>query len=276
MYNIKTYVDSKFLIDSDKREISFKYDINDMHLSSYLYIKNNTNKLFVVLNGALGNNRTTALTYQRYSWHPLFSGSVLYIADPTLFKYDLLSLGWYMGDKYTPIYPYLVDFILAVCENLKLQPSNVILYGSSGGGFSALQLASYIGNKALAVAINPQTNIIEYPYNHRDNFLAQCFSASKNDYEMLSSNRHFNAIENIKMNNTKILYIQNDLDTFHVKHHFYPLIEAMDIQHWKKTFTIDEENKSNIQILWYSHESGHAAEPKESLPEIMTAIDYMV
>ncbi|OSI08051.1 Uncharacterised protein [Neisseria animaloris] len=274
--NISNYAKEKLQSSLGKSEVSFKYEINDMPLSSYLYKKESSDKLFVILNGALDRNRTTALTYHRYSWHPLFDGSVLYIADPTLFKHSSISLAWYMGDKYTPLYPYLKDFILSVASGLNISTSKLVLYGSSGGGFSAIQLASFIASGALAVCINPQTNIIKYVETNRDPFLAQCFSASWNDHQELSKNHRFNAIENVKLNNTKILYIQNETDNFHVKHHFEPFITQLGITNWQKNFEIDEENQSRVQVLWYKHESGHAAEPKECMPEIMRAINYMI
>lgn len=274
--NIQNYVNSKFKESIEKNEISFKYQINDMPLSSYLYIKKGSDKLFIVLNGALERGRTTNLTYQRYSWHPLFDGSVLYIADPTLFKYTSLSLAWYMGDKYTPLHEYLKNFVLSVAKNLGVKTSHIIFYGSSGGGFSAIQLASYVASDAIAVSINPQTNIMKYVDTNRDPFLAQCFSVSLNDYSELMNNHRFNAIENIKLNNTKVLLIQNETDTFHVKHHFEPLISELNIQNWNKNFSIDEENMSRVQVLWYTHESGHGAEQKDSVPEIMKAVDYMI
>ncbi|MDH2997998.1 hypothetical protein A1D22_08900 [Pasteurellaceae bacterium LFhippo2] len=274
--DIKNIVNEQFKKSVGKKEISFKTDINDMTLSSYLFIKENTDKLFVILNGALDRSRTGCLTYHRYSWHSLFDGSVLYIADPTLFKYESLSLSWYMGDKYTSIYPYLEKLVLNVAQNLNISSSKTIIYGSSGGGFSALQLASYLGNDTLAVCINPQTNILKYVETARDNFLAQCFSASIYDRSTLTNNHRFNAIKNIKICNTKVLYVQNETDVFHVKNHFNPLIRELDITDWTKTFTVDKSNKSRIQVLWYVHESGHAAEPKESLPEILKAVDYMI
>ena len=274
--NISSLVDLKFKELANKSEISFKIQINDMPLSSYLYIKKDSNKLFVVLNGALEKNRKTNLTYQRYSWHPLFDGSVLYIADPTLFKYTSLSLAWYMGDKYTPLHGYLAEFALAVAKNLDIDIHHLVFYGSSGGGFTALQLASYVANGSVAVSINPQTNIMKYVDTNRDPFLAQCFSVSLNDHEELSRNHRFNAIENIKINNTKVLFIQNKTDVFHVTNHFEPLIADLNIKDWTKTFTVDKNNASRVQVLWYEHESGHGAEPKDFVPQIMSAVDYMI
>lgn len=274
--NITSYVNSQFELNGQKSEISFKYQINDFPLSSYLYRKQDGRKLFVVLNGALERARKTNLTYQRYSWHPLFDGHVLYIADPTLFKYTSLSLAWYMGDKFTPLHGYLVDFVLSIAKNLNIERDHIVFYGSSGGGFTAMQLASYVSYGAVAVSINPQTSIMKYVDTNRDPFLAQCFSVSLNDYEDLARNHRFNAIENIKLNKTKVLLVQNETDVFHVKHHFEPLVNELDIKNWEKTFAVDVNNKSRVQILWYSHESGHGAEQKDSVPEIMNAIDYMI
>ncbi|WP_432785369.1 hypothetical protein AAEX37_02215 [Oligella sp. MSHR50489EDL] len=275
--NVVNYVYSQFKVGGEKSELSFKYQINDFPLSAYLYRKQKSKKLFVILNGALEKKRETSLVYHRYSWHPLFDGDVLYIADPTLFKYTDLFLAWYMGDKYTPLYEYLVDFVLSVASNLNIQRNQIVFYGSSGGGFTAIQLASHLSHGAVAVGINPQTNILEYySARARECFLARCFSASLNDYEALYRNHRFNAIENIKLNNTKVLLVQNEMDIEHVKHHFEPAIKELGVKNWEKTFAVDSGNTSRVQVLWYSHESGHGAEQKDSVPEIMKAVDYMI
>ncbi len=272
---MRKFVDKKFSDSVGKGEISFKLQVNDLPVSSYLYIKPGSDRLFVCLNGALDRGRTTSLTYHRYSWHPLFPGSVLYIADPTLFKYEDLSLAWYVGDKYTPIDGFLRDFVLAVAENLGVSRKRIVTYGSSGGGFAALQLGAGIED-GVAVCINPQTNIMKYVEKDRDGFLLRCFSAGAEDFSVVNGNSRFNAIKRLGDSDVRVLYVQNETDTFHVKNHFEPFVSVLGVSGWKKTFTIDQENTSRVQVLWYSHESGHAAEPKESVPDIMKALDLMM
>lgn len=276
--NIKNYVKKQFDNLNGKSEISFKYQFNDLMMSSYAYLKSNANKLFVVLNGALDRDTNDFFVYHRYSWHPLFSGHVLYISDPTLSKYGKygLRLAWYMGDRYTPLYPCLKEFIEQVAESLNLPLNRVVFYGSSGGGFSAIQLASYLGGDSLAVSINPQTNILKYEEDKVYQFLKYTLSATMEERQILSLNYRFNAIEHVKLNNTKVLYIQNSKDNFHVKNHFEPFIKELGVTNWQKTYSIDTENSSRIQVLWYNHESGHGAELKESFPEIMNAVEYMI
>ena len=272
---IKSLVEEKFKTLNNKKEISFKFYINKMLLSAYCYIKPNADKLFIVLNGALDREKTKdGIIYHRYSWVEHFDGHVLFIADPTLTLYKDINLAWYMGDKYTPLYETLAMFITECANNLNCE--YIVTYGSSGGGFASMQLACLLDDNAMAVAVNPQTNIIKWFEDGRDSFLSDCFSTKLNEIKFLNDNSRFNAIKNIKENKPKILYIQNAQDKWHVKNHFEPLLKELNITGWSKTFELDKHNKSFLQILWYDHPSGHGAELKEHMPIIMNSINLML
>ncbi|AGQ25922.1 TPA: hypothetical protein PW671_001717 [Mannheimia haemolytica] len=259
------------------KEISFKAVINDLNFSSCLYIKPNTSKLYVILNGALIKEPRNPLIYHRHSWHLEFDGSVLYIADPTLFKYESINLAWYVGDKDTDLYPYLAEFVTSVATHLNVETDHIVTYGSSGGGFAALQLGARIGNGVVTVCINPQTNIMKYVPSYRNAFLNACFDFNAEEYDSLSNQEKFNALVLLKENTSKILYIQNTQDEFHHKWHFLPFLElkGIDLSEIEKTHWREQQSK-DVKVILYSHESGHAAEPKEMIPEILSAVDQLI
>lgn len=270
---IEEYIDLQFK-ETVVKEKSFRYKVNDMEIVSYLYIKPNTNRLFVMLNGALTNEKRGLPIYHRYTWHSLFNGSVLYVADPTLLKYKELSLAWYLGDKFTYLMPYLRQLVISIAKQLGLDTHQIITYGSSGGGFASLQLASEIGGNALSVCINPQTNILNY--EPKVDFLSQCFGCLCNEQKPLNQNSRFNAILNVQINNTKVLFIQNEFDVFHVQNHFQPFVKALNVQ-YDLSDKIDENNQSRIQVYWYKDEkTGHGPETKEMLPHIMDYVEHML
>ena len=53
--------------------------------------------------------------------------------------------------------------VTKVCELLKINTSNLYLFGSSGGGYVALQLSMYLKN-ANYIAINPQLKLSRFFY----------------------------------------------------------------------------------------------------------------
>lgn len=251
-----------------QKEISFKGDIGNLPFSAYLYIKPNTNKLFVMFNGAL-DERHSAKTpiYQRWSWHEEFA-SVLYITDPTLLEYSEIKLAWYIGDKSNRVDIKIAEFVSKVATNLKVD--KIIPYGSSGGGFASIQLASNIGRNCIAVAINPQTNVVDYVKKFVDQYINVCWKAVSKD--VLKDDLSFNAIHNYMLNKPKILYIQNITDEFHYKKHLLPFLEAINFDKDLIEKPLDKQS-GFVKVLIYNHESGHAAEPKELLPVIFKAIE---
>jgi len=253
---------------NDKKEISFKGLMGDMPFSAYLYIKKDSDKLFVILNGAVADKFKGGTVYQRWSWHNEFPGSVLYISDPSLIKHTELSLAWYIGDKDNKIDKDIANLVDRVADHLKV--SKVIAYGSSGGGFAAIQLACNIKNSSIAVAINPQIKILHHRKNTVDLYLDSCWKGfSKKDLE---SDLSFDALENFRNNSSQILYVQNKVDELHYKTHFLPFLEALSIKDESLKRPLSEQ-KGLVRTLIYDHESGHAAEPKELLPDIFKAIE---
>ncbi|MFK3988954.1 hypothetical protein ACI2JM_01385 [Psychrobacter sp. NPDC064578] len=269
--DISQIVEDKFKdVDTGSRkEISFKGEIGNLPFSAYLYIKPNTDKLFVMLNGAINQKREAGIpVYQRWSWHEEFPGSVLYITDPTLLKYTDIILAWYVGDKLNRVDIRLADFVTRVAA--KLNVSKIVPYGSSGGGFAAIQLASNIGNGCIAVAINPQTIVFNYLEEAVDKYIHLCWHGF--DKANLRNDLSFNAIENYQIKKPKILYVQNKVDIFHYDDHFIPFVNALGLDKDLIQQPLNEQSGA-VKVLLYDHESGHAAEPKDLLQEIFSAID---
>lgn len=127
-----------------------------------LYIKKPGDHLYVLFNGA----KTRQHDYRkhpgfpRWSYYPLFDGSLLVFDDPMLGKYPDLKLGWYYGDDGRFHIHDCVTIVKEVCEANAIPQSNVIFFSSSGGGYAALAAASCMPG-TLSIAINPQINILK-------------------------------------------------------------------------------------------------------------------
>lgn len=128
--------------------------------------------LIVFLNGAIGDRSKVNLPlFQRNSWARDFSESVLNISDPTLYLDNSLRLGWYWGSMAAPLQDELSKLIFLIADSFGNRERKIILYGSSGGGFASLHLGAYMNSGVGVVAINPQTNILEYMPFAVENFL---------------------------------------------------------------------------------------------------------
>ncbi|WP_433847449.1 DUF6270 domain-containing protein [Acinetobacter proteolyticus] len=268
--HILPQIDNK---DFSKEEVSFKDVVDGYEFSAYLYQKKDTDKLFVVLNGALDKDRKSSNIYHRWSWNNMFDGSVLYIADPTLFKYKEANLAWYIGDKNNQFHEFVKDFILKIASKLHIDQNQLVLYGSSGGGFASLKLAGMIGNGALAVTINPQVKVFDYVKKHVDEYLNICWNQI--DVKAIETRIEFDSLRNVQNSSCRVLFIQNLEDKFHYKNHFIPFLETLNIFSPNPKMKVEEQS-SRIRYMVYDHPSGHAAEPKEMFPEILRNIDYIL
>lgn len=257
--------------DIEKQDqLSFKTELDDMQFSSYLFVKKNTNRLYVMLSGALTSDRKTSFTYHRWSWHEKFNGSVLYIADPVLSNNLDLNIGWYIGKDDVPVDKYIAEFVKFIAKKLNIALDHIIAYGSSAGGYAAIQLASNIQNGMLAVAINPQTNVFKYLEEPVKALLDKCWIKTAPKY----NNSRFNILYK-DVSKTKILYIQNKQDVDHYNDHMHPFFDKLAITGDSSQLPVNKQ-KGPVRTIIYDHPSGHAAEPNEMLPEIFDSIDYMI
>ncbi|MBE0444159.1 hypothetical protein [Psychrobacter sp. FME5] len=271
--NYLDLVDEKlsYALSNNKTQVNFKGEMLDFPFSAYLYLKKGSDKLFVVLNGAVSEDYKGRVCYHRWSWSDKFPGSVLFITDPTLLKHADLSLAWYIGNLNSKVDKHIARFVEKVAGYL--QTEKIVPYGSSGGGFAAIQLACNIDKYAtVAVTINPQVKLSEHRRQPVDKYLESCWPGY--DVSLLDSDLSFDALSNFKINVPDIIYIQNTVDKLHYERHFIPFLKGVgfDMNSIGNPISIQT---GSIRALVYDHESGHAAEPKELLPEIFQTIDQL-
>ena len=85
----------------------------------------------------------------RWSYYKYFDESVIAYADPTFFRDEKITLGWYVGGSEWYL-KTISKIIENICINQNIQHNNILFYGSSGGGFVSIALATLIKeSKAL-------------------------------------------------------------------------------------------------------------------------------
>lgn len=208
--------------------------------------KTNSEYLYVFLNGSRGETPDKFVPlprFGRWSWHGLFNGSTLHIEDPMLYKYDELNLGWYYG---TEEISYL-DLTLNIVKSIAARTGNpkIIFYGSSGGGYAALHLASMLPN-SFAISINPQIELDKWGS-------AGDFSRIT-DIDLLDDDIHHrnSTAKKLRESNSKSLIIQNTLSIDDCKLHLFPLCKALD---FFPDFGLSR--KDNLLTWLYSTPAGH-------------------
>lgn len=235
---------------------------HDFHCLLYRGVEN---RLFVLLTAAIERPYPLPV-FNRWIWRDRFPGSVLCISDPTLLKSEKLGIGWYLGCEENDATSDMAELVKAVAKGIDVKTSNVISYGSSAGGFSALALASRIPD-ALAVAINPQTDATKYNPQPVGEMVEHCFpNRTLEEVRQLYPLRVDMTLA-IPQSQARVIIAQNTKDTGHWKPHFLPfaLATGLPIETGRST---DGRHSSIV----YSDDNGHAPEPPEIFEKIIDLI----
>ena len=220
-------------IESGISNGKYKITVDNTVFECFMNFNSNDDRLFVFLSGAAVNNNI----FQRWSWNPF--GNTVAIADPMSTSFGM-SLGWYYGTKDTD-YRSLVSKIIKEIANLKNIPiENITIYGSSGGGTSAIYVTSYLKG-CTCLSINPQIDIhsLERSYKRIESIMALSIDAP----DLKNRNDVHNAISS----DTESKYIllvnclsKEDMDGI------YPL--SLDL---KMPIHYGRNNKKNVCIWIY-------------------------
>ncbi|WP_155293191.1 hypothetical protein [Comamonas testosteroni] len=228
----------------------------NIEIPSIFYAGSEPN-LFVILPSAVTRSAVTLPFFNRFTWAAknLFPGNVLCISDPTLNCSEKLSIGWCKGNENYNLPNLIADFIKEVADTLGIESRNIVLWGSSAGGYSSLEISELIGD-CTAVAINPQTNINIYENQDQVKLLkVLCFP------NLSEENPDSFKVEKTSKANVKRIIIQNRLDTHHYENHF-PAI-ATEISENYKEIELGWNSKGNTHIFIFDDPKGHVAETEE-------------
>lgn len=224
--------------------------------------------LFVLFPGAIkkDDNRNIPF-YHRISWmfKGMFPGAALNFADPSIKLYSDMYISWLVGNSKFDMIEEISEIVLGFAKNLNIRNENIIFYGSSQGGFTSLSLASSIEG-SQAIVINPQTDIYNYDQIHLNILQKNCFPdmfINKDKYE-----DKFNMCKKWLNNRlSRIFYIQNTQDSFHLINHFIPFAKIFTdnvcIEHGFKDL-------GRFKYYIYSQNGGHIPETKQMCMEILT------
>lgn len=205
--------------------------------------------LIVFLSGAAKREDRINPLFHRWKWQEsLRDYHTAFISDPTLNLDDDLILGWYTGNEEVDYTESLSNLILSWCLSLNLNLNQIVIAGSSGGGFAALHLASLLPG-ATAFVENPQTITTEYLRQEVEEHLQVCFpnmtpAKQKNNFRL-------NVMNRIDIQNfyPRFYYSQNLRDGFHVRKHYRPFLE-----HFEQN---SNDTAFKQKFLLYSSEKGH-------------------
>lgn len=205
-----------------------------------------------MLHGAKDRSINSEPFFDRWSWTDVFSGYMLSISDPTLQLDSNLALAWYGGNYDEHPLTVVVEIVKSIAKKYGISNSDIIFWGSSGGGFASMY-ASIDIEGASSVVFNPQTAVLDYHEKHVKNFLSSCFNI--NDLSNLPPSILDRLLLNfyrIKNSSSKIMVFQNINDGFHYVNHYLRL---------KKK--VSDNRLRNFSFYTYYDAVGHGPENKD-------------
>lgn len=215
------------------------------------FVKKESKKLVIFFPGAIDRKKVSPPIYHRWSWHNKIHANTLFVNDPTLYLSDELRIGWLLGEKNINYTELMCSFINLCISRVFIGIDEVVFYGSSAGGFMALQVAANYPDAKVLVN-NCQTNVLKYRKSHVDDLIQTCFSdMSESDVENLYGER-VDLVKRFKNKKIprKVIYMQNTADIFHMENHCLPFINSL------KNEQLDVES-SFILDLYRNDENGH-------------------
>ncbi|MGL5128236.1 MAG: hypothetical protein ACRC7D_08780 [Aeromonas popoffii] len=253
----------------------YKLKLDDtLTLSGLYHISKKTDRIVVFFNGATTGALTGRSNFMRWSWGYKAGISFISFDDPVVSCTKLTNLGWYIGTKDIDVQEVINEILQHIIESNNIASNRVVFYGSSGGGFAAIMAAIRLRG-SVAVAINPQTNILKYHKKSHEKVINNFFpSDSLLDNPKNKVIERFSTIESIRKSQyiPNILYIQNTQDAFHLNNHYLPF------HNFYMKITRDVGSfKNKLHIRLFNHEDGHSSisDKNEFLNEVSFALENL-
>ncbi|WP_435736964.1 hypothetical protein V5D56_19720 [Cellulosimicrobium sp. PMB13] len=203
-----------------------------------LVVDQGSDTLVVSFHGALDRKKFSLPRFERCRTIVEAGYSYLGLTDPWLHVNNSLQLSWFTGDVRTDLWPLLADWAATVADRLGV--NNLILSGSSGGGFAALQTSALVRG-SVALVFNPQTEIYRYVLpngsvwaqrQYLDAVLPELWPprledlGTDMDWTLPLGDRLSALRRHVRLGGTRVLYATNVKDHHH-QQHFEPFARAL-------------------------------------------------
>ncbi|MCX7565459.1 hypothetical protein OS189_03755 [Sulfitobacter sp. F26169L] len=216
------------------------------------------NSLIVLFHGALNRKTRPFPFFQPFL--PINAHQIA-IADVTLAEHDDLSVGWYIGSENSGLPEKIKMLIDGLVKHLGA--SRRVYVGGSSGGFAALHF-SFLDAGSIAVAANPQTDLLAYGSASAEAFREKCWPSAKSLHELADIAPINMCKFYSKGFRNRVIYVQSAGDYGHVQSQLTPFMAAIDANH----------RRSVLFDVGFWDILGHSgsAPPRAWIPWVRTAL----
>lgn len=110
-----------------------------------------SNKLATFGTGDIDRKKNQIPIFSRARWRDLLGCSAIYYSDPTLYLTEKTGLCWCYGVNERWYLEDIAYLIYTICKKWSVQTGDILCYGSSGGGYTAIMLAVMLHAKASVI-----------------------------------------------------------------------------------------------------------------------------
>lgn len=253
--------ETKETTDSRIRPVQRASDIADFEfgqIGNVLITPNRASgRVLVMFNGAIPRDKLrNDPFFQRWTWSHLFDATVIFVSDPSVSIASDIRLGWYVGKKKGWSLKTLLETVRRHIDDLHAKPE-VVCFGSSGGGFAAIQAALH-GWCDRAIAINPQTNVLEFAPQFvrriRDYYESETGQFEAADMDRVSLLEHIKRRGKLPV---PVQIFQNYYDREHYEKHLLPLLDLVS--------TLPEASRYRLEVSLFLERALEHSPPSREL-----------
>lgn len=213
----------------------------------------------IVFHGALSPRQRTIPYLQGEGISEAAGANLIACSDVSLDR-GPLACAWFLGDKDIGNFRRLLSPILAhVLEELGSE--NTVLFGGSGGGYSAINFAQDFQD-SIVLAMNPRLNLDSAPKSTLPEYLKICHGVdTKTPMRRVKSEfLEPNLADSInRKQDFDLLIVQNENDTRFLNHQVKPFFDEL----------------TSLERTWvrlFDGDPGHSPVPRGELGKILSSI----
>jgi hypothetical protein len=208
--------------------------------------------MLVVLPEAVGRKNTDQ--FQRSDWIDSINCNIIILKDATINPHNDLHIGWFQGRHDSYAIPDVATLVKMVTKKLGVSLQDTLVYGSSAGGFSALQVGNYLP-ECLIYALNPQIYINRYNKAHFKRIADYCYSGETQNNILEHYGDRVSVSFDLAKRISPAVIKQNTKDEQHYMVHLTPFL--FDKEH-KIIHGSGLDDLQKLNIILYSDSNGHS------------------
>lgn len=242
---------------------SYRAAINGQDFD-FIYFPSREERLYVLCPSAIIRGQFPVPYFYRWQWanDGYFPGNVIVVSDPTFNLDPALGAGWLIGEADKDATKNFAKIISLFSYALKIPFREITFWGSSAGGFIAIQLSAYFP-RSSAVAVNAQTDV--YKFDGHQLLYKKGFPGLTESEINAQYGPRLRLAENLeRLAENHIFIAQNITDTHHYEEHFKPFLKEIPDNSYDGLKEGIWHDKGSPFTFWlYSQPGGHTPETME-------------